>query len=194
MWGFLSNLLKKYITKRTDYELERLAKKKKELKDKEHPLEIQRPRTVPLPAEKLVLNEDLERQVDAPYPSTQPITPRTRLQNLPSLKLNDGRGGNLWKDHSESNGNPVVLLASAFPRASQLYLTNEKRNKKIEGYWAGWHNPEETADGPKDRGHYRFKLSDKQIAQRLGKRVILVAKFGNVVRELVIPNVLKRHD
>lgn len=115
-------------------------------------------------------------------------------EDLPEIRWKDGKGGNLWKADSESNGNPVLLLSSDYPEATRVYLTNSNRDDMFDAVFAGWHNPEQTKDGEKLRGHYRFPVSSKKIARILGNRVLLVVEFGDVTRKTIIEDVTKRID
>lgn len=174
MWDLLKRFLTLKLTKKLDeYEKEQ----------KEKPVE-----TKPIPL-KVVPSQARETVVVKPPPTIPKPTSNT---NLPSLKFGDGRGGLLWKHHSESDGKVVILLPSAFPKADKVFITNG--DQRIHAAWSGWHNPEHTKDGPKNRGHYRLPLSAKQIQRRLGKSVTLVANFGGVIRKVEVPNVRKRHD
>ena len=94
-----------------------------------------------------------------------------------SLAFNDGRGGDLWIYHSESDGRPVYLLNSGFRSAPVVDI--ERTDGTCErARFTGFANPDPGGLRP----HYRF---DRSCEDYTGT---LFVKDGVQTCEVVLPS------
>ena len=97
---------------------------------------------------------ETETAAAAPESTSQDLTAVRLSTNPPcsALAFNDGRGGNLWLHHSESNGLPVYLLSSQWQDETQIEAVRTDGTTET-GNFTGFANPD--GDG-RLRAHYRF--------------------------------------